>query len=349
MTVTKRIEWVDIAKGVGIIFVIFGHLSNGDGKSVWLPALDGIIAAIYLFHMPLFYVLGGFTFNARNGFNTFLSRKIRTLLIPYYIFSLYFLAKSFATLLFPSLQDTFQVTHNYDISHQFYDVLINGNGLWFLMAYFWGELFMYGLVKLLNNSHAIVLIGVVLIVFFYFKAIIIPNVQFPFQLLNGINATGFMCLGYAFRNYIKQISENTRFALRGGIASLLIYLASAFFCINCSIPIVFNHIISILAALSGTLATILFCVLLRRNRIFEAIGYNSIVYYALNALTLNIIKLIVFNIIGINASAYPEIFQLAIGVTITLSALGLLAIENMFVQRYMWWSIGKQRRANKLA
>lgn len=53
-----RIEWIDIAKGIGIVLVSFGHVRNGDGRSVWLPALDMLISAIYLFHMPLFYFLG---------------------------------------------------------------------------------------------------------------------------------------------------------------------------------------------------------------------------------------------------------------------------------------------------
>ena len=59
MSGSKRIEWIDVAKGVGIVLVSFGHLRNSDGESVWLPALDAPIDAIYLFHMPLFFLLGG--------------------------------------------------------------------------------------------------------------------------------------------------------------------------------------------------------------------------------------------------------------------------------------------------
>ena len=40
MSGSKRVEWIDVAKGVGIVLVSFGHLRNGDGESVWLPALD---------------------------------------------------------------------------------------------------------------------------------------------------------------------------------------------------------------------------------------------------------------------------------------------------------------------
>lgn len=60
-TPSQRIEWIDIAKALGIILVSFGHIRNGDGESVWLPVLDSTIDAIYLFHMPLFFILGGLT------------------------------------------------------------------------------------------------------------------------------------------------------------------------------------------------------------------------------------------------------------------------------------------------
>lgn len=31
---SQRIHWIDIAKGIGIILVSFGHIRNGDGQSV---------------------------------------------------------------------------------------------------------------------------------------------------------------------------------------------------------------------------------------------------------------------------------------------------------------------------
>lgn len=58
-TALHRVEWIDLAKAMGILLVSFGHLRNGDGQSVWLPSLNSLIDAIYLFHMPLFFLLGG--------------------------------------------------------------------------------------------------------------------------------------------------------------------------------------------------------------------------------------------------------------------------------------------------
>lgn len=44
---SKRIEWIDIAKGIGIILVIFGHIISPSNFRTW----------IYSFHIPLFFLL----------------------------------------------------------------------------------------------------------------------------------------------------------------------------------------------------------------------------------------------------------------------------------------------------
>ena len=43
----ERIEWVDIAKGLGIICVVMGHIFQSQMLAHKI---------IYLFHMPLFFI-----------------------------------------------------------------------------------------------------------------------------------------------------------------------------------------------------------------------------------------------------------------------------------------------------
>lgn len=59
---TDRIEWVDTARGIGILLVILGHAAGGvvdspGGGRAALPHL--IYLLIYSFHMPLFFCLTG--------------------------------------------------------------------------------------------------------------------------------------------------------------------------------------------------------------------------------------------------------------------------------------------------
>lgn len=43
----KRVEWIDLAKGIGILLVIIGHSKIYGGLKIF----------IFSFHMPLFFVL----------------------------------------------------------------------------------------------------------------------------------------------------------------------------------------------------------------------------------------------------------------------------------------------------
>lgn len=71
----KRIEWVDIAKGIAIVLVCLGHRNVPGWLTKW----------IYSFHMPAFFFLAGYTtrYSSYKGWVDFLKRKTRGLIIPY--------------------------------------------------------------------------------------------------------------------------------------------------------------------------------------------------------------------------------------------------------------------------
>ena len=74
----KRIEWIDIAKGMTILLVIVGHtVTNG----------TVVRDAIFSFHMPLFFILAGYTFREKD-WKALLCASVKRLLIPYFLISL---------------------------------------------------------------------------------------------------------------------------------------------------------------------------------------------------------------------------------------------------------------------
>ena len=80
MSQTKRYEWIDLAKGIGLILVIYGHISfRPEWLNVWLCS----------FHMPLFFFLAGLTFKVEKyqSFATLIRTKFHQLIIPYFIFA----------------------------------------------------------------------------------------------------------------------------------------------------------------------------------------------------------------------------------------------------------------------
>lgn len=74
----KRFDFLDIAKGLGIIFVLFSH-------SCGFPVLGKTIVAFY---MPLFFFISGYTYTPKRSVKENIVRKLKQLLIPYVGFTL---------------------------------------------------------------------------------------------------------------------------------------------------------------------------------------------------------------------------------------------------------------------
>ena len=57
-----RIVWIDAAKGIAISLVVFGHVLGGAMARGWLDQdafAKFVYDFIYLFHVPLFFLLSG--------------------------------------------------------------------------------------------------------------------------------------------------------------------------------------------------------------------------------------------------------------------------------------------------
>jgi fucose 4-O-acetylase-like acetyltransferase len=89
---TTRYQWLDAAKGIGILLVVAGHACGGviDAR---LP-FDGwpvrqLFMGIYVFHMPLFFLLSGLLVErrVRRGRAKFLESIVTRILYPYVIWS----------------------------------------------------------------------------------------------------------------------------------------------------------------------------------------------------------------------------------------------------------------------
>lgn len=68
----KRIGYLDVAKGIGIVCVIIGHMG-----------IEKIMEFVNLFHMPLFFLISGYLLNMNQDLHAYMKKKVRQLLIPY--------------------------------------------------------------------------------------------------------------------------------------------------------------------------------------------------------------------------------------------------------------------------
>lgn len=140
----ERIEWIDIARGIAIIFVIIGH-SLGNYFSSYFANL------IYVFHMPIFFILSGYLYKSKNK-KKFLKSSFFNLIMPYFgtvliaftLFAVYKFHNN--TIIAPSRVSNYKqlsISALYGIGAPTKLPLINYNiipigAIWFLLAFFIG-------------------------------------------------------------------------------------------------------------------------------------------------------------------------------------------------------------------
>lgn len=138
----KRLDYIDMAKGIGIILVIIGHISFVETHIlVWISA----------FHMPLFFTIAGIMMAVKQPDFTdvkgLISRRVRNLLIPYMWFSILYFFMDILNLYIENITiENFYV--NLISSLTFYGKSV----MWFLTALFLAEVYFILLKSRLKDS-----------------------------------------------------------------------------------------------------------------------------------------------------------------------------------------------------
>ena len=88
----RRDDSLDIAKGIGILLVVIGHVFDGLVASSYFPASlqwpSLVILVIYLFHMPLFFVISGHLASGKfRPAGVTIARMLPTIVYPYFLWS----------------------------------------------------------------------------------------------------------------------------------------------------------------------------------------------------------------------------------------------------------------------
>ena len=137
---SNRIQYIDIARGIGILLVVLGH---NDFALVSPFAYQ----VIYSFHMPLFFFLSGYFINPSVGFWEFVKRRFNSLLKPYLftIFMIYFVSVSFEKMSFQTA--LFRISKSLYGSGYYLDWV----QLWFLPHLFVVSLYAYVFLFVLNK------------------------------------------------------------------------------------------------------------------------------------------------------------------------------------------------------
>lgn len=271
-----RIEWIDTAKGLGILLVMLGHLE-----------IDALEEWIYSFHMPMFFFLSGYVFKAESDFFTFLKKKCRTILIPYFFMG-------FLIILYETIIDLIDKTYTFKgLLEKLHTLLIQIRGwdLWFLASLFWLNIIFFILIKLCRNAYIALAVTILFSYggFYYYSQKgtgLFWNIDVCFFSLF------FFALGYLLKSkfsvQIMHFLKSKTHTLEAFILCWVINIICHRISYTLSSQMLEMYmgtygipVLSYTAAVAGTFGVIIFANKLH-NHIIRYIGKNSLIYFALH-------------------------------------------------------------------
>ena len=142
----NRIDFIDLAKGLCILLVVYFH------AAAFVSVSSGMDAMLGSFRMPLYFFLSGLFFKPYEGFRGFLIRKTNKLLIP---FAFFYLTTSVILpyIFWKFLGHTINTVVGIESLWAFINLETFPNvPIWFLWCLFLLNLFFYGLYLLSSKT-----------------------------------------------------------------------------------------------------------------------------------------------------------------------------------------------------
>lgn len=334
----KRIPYLDIAKGFAILFVIIGHCK-------YSPSI--VNGWLYSFHMPLFYILSGLTFNVDHykDFKSFFIKKVKSLLIPYYLLCIMLLILT--SIIFPenNFNTFFEGLKSIFIANRLHKYYFS---MWFVPSLFFSEIALYFIIKKIKNKYmlgviSIVLTGIGYITFKYIRGFYYSIDTVPIAL-------SFLILGYILKVVFAQAQCNLRSFITM-LISFIVSVISGFVNMNLYDSFVgiyfgeiLNPVLFYISALSGSIFILLVSLFIKKNFILEYAGKNSLVFYAFqNSLALPICNILIEKLshkIELLSNCY-----IALLVSLIISYI-ILAFLSEFIKYITPFVIGKPYNNN---
>ncbi len=274
-----RISWVDICRGIAILFVMYAHA---------LPS-DSYRYMFYAFHMPLFFFLSGIVFKENfPSYWGFVKKSFKTILLPYLLFAV-------LTYFFWFLKE--HTTHNtmHDFLEQVYGILYgNGNlgylyfnvALWFLPCLFLARIGFAAITRVSTQMRFLIPLLIGLSIIGYVLSSYYSFLKLPFGMETAFTAIVFFGLGFLFKKKEKIFNLIQRYGIVVFIVGLgvLIYLAFLNYQqygaqIDLRVNRLNNYFLFYSAAIAGIISWVAFSMVLKKNAMLEFIGQRTMILF----------------------------------------------------------------------
>lgn len=318
----NRIGYIDMAKGLAIILVIVGHSS-------FVPHMAKIM--LYIFHIPLFFFLSGFTLNVRKyeTFSGYFLNKLKGLVVPFFLLnSFVFLFQLFV--MYPDQVLSFNILHFIkqllisDRLHIYFQ-------LWFLNVLFLAHVFSYFILKRGWNLGQWMIIILSLFVLVYLGQKIYEKEYYLIWNIDLVPvAMIFILLGVWTKNNLHRLEKyfSVYFLPVVGVLTVLIgrmnYRLSGNQIVDLYYQQIGNHFLFYLAAISGIWSVLIFFKTLPESSIMKSIGQKTLIYYGVHS---PIVLVLVEKLVKELSAKYTGIFVNQYITTVFVAILTILGCE----------------------
>ena len=277
----KRIEWLDIAKGISMLCIVAGHMNSATVQKI-----------VFTFHVPLFFLISGYLISQKQDYITFCKNKIRGLILPYiYISFLLIILKIPTDIYYDRSQFILEDLKNTILSACYgsgssLNKTIHGiqpiGAIWFLLALFWALL----IVKFFMNKKYGFLVIICIATISYISS---WYIWLPWDIQSGGTAAIFVYVG-AYINK-KQLKLDVNWLLLFiSILSLVLE-----FIFNIQVSVVRNYykytVVSIIGAILISYIVVIFSKMLTKTNLIKRIlcfwGENSLIVLCFHLIELN--------------------------------------------------------------
>ncbi|OZG61320.1 acyltransferase [Bifidobacterium lemurum] len=319
-----RIAWVDYGKGFAMILVFWGH--------TLCP--DMVRDFFYAFHMPLFFFLSGYVFSVKhyNSLKAFVIKRIRTLLIPGFVFGVVTIIIVYINGMIIGEPYSFSLIQYLigivaEIRGGSYGVIP-----WFFTSLFLIDVSMYIFERFISSSIKMqILFGIVFSLVGYCYSIYIGHIL-PWAIETAASGLLFFIAGKAMRSIGKDIEKRLSvlpLILFCGVVTELSVLLNRYVTGE-HVDIYLNEYGSYPFYILGAFAGIAFSIglmirlessssLMPLSTIMTYIGSNSLIYYSFN----NVLLLVCEELLGLFIdmdSSMMGFEQTILGLFIVISA-----------------------------
>ncbi len=347
----KRLDYLDMTKGIGIILVVIGHSTfAGDHLLTWIAS----------FHMPLFFIVTGMllqhTQEEKIRMSIIVRKKTKSIMLPYISFSIIYLAMDMGLLLL-HLGNKTLLDFYYAIISTF--TCYGISTLWFLPALFIGEISFLFIRK--RYSHIItILIG--------FMLALIVGLTYPIFdaryslykttyslilgyllicLYRGAVAYLFIAMGYYVKRYVVEKEKMQMKEISLGLILLLTGAAFAFTNgrVDLHSVVLKNSVYFYISAFAGTMGVILISKNIMLLKALQYAGRNSLIIMATH-LDFRIM------ITAIRSASFVHAYLMPIPLYVryVIMAIVVVVLEYIIIyimNHFFYFLIGKNKPLNR--